>query len=141
LEHHATASSSEPVALDNKPNPADQPGEGTTTPPILVLDTGQEIVVSGPGLVGRRPETDSSAGAATIVALEDPDRSISKTHLAIKPKDGTVWVTDLHSTNGTRVFSLAGGIRQLEPGVAVPVEPGETVQFGDRYFTVKETPN
>jgi predicted component of type VI protein secretion system len=70
--------------------------------------------------------------------LDDPGKTISKTHLRFGLADGSLWVEDLGSTNGTRVFALLGGVTPLEPGQRLSVGVGETVQFGDRYFTVED---
>jgi pSer/pThr/pTyr-binding forkhead associated (FHA) protein len=71
------------------------------------------------------------------MALDDPDKSISKTHLEFGLSGGQLWVVDIGSTNGTRVFSADGGVTNLRPSRRCVVHAGETVQFGDRYFTVK----
>jgi pSer/pThr/pTyr-binding forkhead associated (FHA) protein len=106
----------------------------------LVLDTGQDLTVVGPGRLGRAPTRPEDRTFTHVIALDDPEKSISKTHLEFGVTAGRLWVVDLDSTNGTRVFNLEGGVRQLKPGQRETVEPGETVQFGDRYFTVKDSP-
>jgi pSer/pThr/pTyr-binding forkhead associated (FHA) protein len=106
---------------------------------VLVLDTGQELAVRGGGLLGRDPRPPEDGAHTHVMALDDPDRSISKTHLEFGVEAGELWVEDLGSTNGTRVFSAEGGVTELAPGRRLAVRPGETVQFGDRYFTVKDS--
>jgi predicted component of type VI protein secretion system len=103
----------------------------------MVLDTGQEVVVTGRGLLGRKPSPTDDRAFAHVIALEDPERSISKTHLEFGIEDGQLWVTDLRSTNGTRVFTAEGEVTNLVPGERCTVAAQQTVQFGDRYFTVK----
>ncbi|HEY3268917.1 MAG TPA: FHA domain-containing protein [Armatimonadota bacterium] len=57
------------------------------------------------------------------VFLSDP--SISRRHAVITVGDGKATVRDEGSSNGTRVAA-----HRLEPGVEMPLAPGETVQFG-----------
>jgi hypothetical protein len=113
--------------------PTDTPGAR----PVLVLDTGQEVTVVGPGLLGRNPTPPPDRAFAHVITLADPAKSISKTHLEFGLDEAVLWVEDLDSTNGTRVFGAEGGVVELSPGQRAAVSPGETVQFGDRYFTVK----
>ena len=45
--------------------------------------------------------------------------------------DGRVRVTDLHSTNGTRVLTPDGQAFELEPGIASEVAGGSTLLLGE----------
>jgi pSer/pThr/pTyr-binding forkhead associated (FHA) protein len=105
---------------------------------VLVLDNGNEIQVTGYGILGRDPQPRDGATPRHVIALDDPDKSVSKTHLEFGVDSGRLWIADLYSTNGTRVFTRFGGVNELSPGGRTTVEGGETVQFGDRYFAVKE---
>lgn len=101
----------------------------------LVFDTGERVDVLGDGVVGRRP--DPQAGLAHVVAIDDPDRSVSKVHLLFGPAAGGVWVSDRGSTNGTVVVSPDGGAAVLAPGTRADVGAGWTVRFGSRSFRVE----
>ena len=82
---------------------------------ILVPDTGGEsIPLPEPTVVGRDPRNISAYPQAQRVSIFDPSRSVSKTHALLVPVPGGVWVTDLHSTNGTRLRLQvqAGGDRR-----------------------------
>ena len=70
---------------------------------LVPLLGGNPILIHEPTVVGRDPDNISAYPGAERVALDDPTRSVSKTHAAIFPLLDGVWVTDLHSTNGTRV--------------------------------------
>jgi pSer/pThr/pTyr-binding forkhead associated (FHA) protein len=72
-----------------------------------------------------------------VVAIDDPERSISKVHLAfgLEP-DGRLWVMDRGSTNGTVVVGPDGRSAALVAGSRATVAPGWTVRFGRRTVQV-----
>ncbi|MFC4616211.1 RDD family protein [Cellulomonas algicola] len=101
----------------------------------LVFDTGERVVVEGDGLVGRDP---SDAGVTHVVAVDDPQRSVSKIHLAFGPTgDGHLWVVDRGSTNGTVLVGPDGSGAALTPGTRAVVEAGWTIRFGQRAARVE----
>ncbi|WP_421734758.1 RDD family protein [Cellulomonas sp.] len=102
----------------------------------LRFDTGQEVDVAGDGLVGRSPAVEP--GIQHVVSIDDPDRSISKVHLAFGPEPGgrRLWVVDRGSTNGTVLVGPDGASVALRPGTRAVVEPGWTVRFGRRSLLV-----
>ncbi len=117
--------------------PADATDSRSDPPALrLVFDTGELVEVSGAGLVGRAPEPGPAEHADHVVAIDDPDLSVSKTHLAFGPQDTGIWVEDLGSTNGTQVEVGGTPPRTLVPGDRVPVPHGGTVHFGARSFVV-----
>ena len=91
--------------------------------------------VTGEGLIGRNPGPE--AGAHHVVAIDDPERSISKVHLAfgLEP-DGRLWVMDRGSTNGTVVVGPDGRSAALVAGSRGTVASGWTVRFGRRSVQV-----
>ncbi|MDC7123782.1 FHA domain-containing protein, partial [Cellulomonas fimi] len=108
------------------------PGTGVLR---LVFDTGERVVVEGDGVVGRDP---SDAGVAHVVAVDDPQRSVSKVHLAFGPEDGgRLWVVDRGSTNGTFLVAPDGAGSALAPGARAVVEAGWTIRFGQRAVRVE----
>eukprot|EP00250_Pteridium_aquilinum_P006886 c16711_g1_i1 orf=147-731(+) len=70
--------------------------------------------------VGRVPEK------ADIVI---PIATVSGLHARLERKVGTLFVTDLNSTNGTYIND-----RQIKPGAVTPVPPGSRVTFGDDHL-------
>ena len=104
----------------------------------LRFDTGEELDVEGDGLVGRSPATEP--GVAHVVSIDDPDRSISKAHLAFGPEPGgrRLWVVDRGSTNGTVLVDPDGTSVALPPGTRAVVERGWTVRFGRRSLLVQD---
>ena len=90
---------------------------------LLVPDTGGEsIPLPEPTVVGRDPRNISAYPQAQRASIFDPSRSVSKTHALLVPVPGGVWVTDLHSTNGTRIDPWRGGAggRVRGVGAAMP---------------------
>ena len=63
-------------------------------------------------------------GSTNDIRLKDP--SVSSRHLRIQRKDGSLFVEDLHSTNGT---FLNG--QKITPGQLVEVREGDLITVGD----------
>jgi pSer/pThr/pTyr-binding forkhead associated (FHA) protein len=68
--------------------------------------------------------------SADLLPVDDPARSVSKTHAVLEVVEEGMLLTDLHSTNGVSVLDAAGTPTALSPGVALPVVAGTTVLFG-----------
>lgn len=100
--------------------------------PVLVqlrLPDGRVVPVDGRVLLGRRPRAERVAGTdiPVLLALDDPNREVSGTHVEVWAEEWSVRVRDLGSTNGT-VLSLSGaggsGDRRLAPGDVEDLVPG-----------------
>lgn len=75
-------------------------------------------------IVGRNPDAD--------VSLADP--TVSWQHARLT-SHGPAWmVTDLASTNGTRVNG-----ERIEPNRATPIDPGAELRFGDVVLRFERT--
>jgi len=111
----------------------------TGQPPVppglrLLFDTGERVDVVGDGVVGRAPLGE----VPHVVAIDDPARSLSKTHLEFGPAEpGTLWVVDRGSTNGTVVVRPDGSAATLPPGVRAVVGPGWSLRLGERTVRVE----
>jgi hypothetical protein len=101
-----------------------------------VLDDGREIDLRALALIGRDPAPGPGDADPQLVAVADPERSVSKTHLAVQVVDGTVTVVDRNSTNGCTLVSPDGRAEAVEPGSPTPVPAGSTVRFGARSLRV-----
>ena len=104
---------------------------------LLPLLGGDPILIHEPTVVGRDPDNISAYPGAERIALDDPTRSVSKTHAAIFPLLDGVWVTDLHSTNGTRVEHRDGRSIEAVPDKALSALEGSTIFFGRIAFKVE----
>jgi hypothetical protein len=94
----------------------------------LLLDTGQRIQLSSPVVIGRSPVT---IGTALPLAIADPDFSISKVHVVLRPVTVGLEVIDQGSTNGTAVVH-EGQEQPLTAGEVGVARFGDTIRIGDR---------
>lgn len=102
----------------------------------VVLDDGRALDLSKVVLIGRDPAPAPSDNGVALLAIDDPNRSVSKTHLAVGADSAGVWVVDRDSTNGTRLVDAGGVESELLPGERVQVPEGASVCFGARRLTV-----
>ncbi|WP_426998701.1 RDD family protein [Pseudarthrobacter sp. N5] len=113
---------------------------GAQQPPAPVavlrirLDDGRDFQLDRSVLIGRNPAAQTGEQHALLLAVHDPGRSISKTHLHVLTDGAGIWVTDRNSTNGSAVSTPDGIRTSLQAGVPVFVSPGSAVHFGDRTF-------
>lgn len=108
------------------PTPSPQPGAWRLRAP-----GGLEVLLLRPVLLGRDPAADPGRPQAAPIRLADPARSVSKTHALVEVVEGRVMVTDLHSTNGTRVLTPEGEARELVPGRGAEAPNGSTLLLGE----------
>ncbi len=116
---------------------AQTPSPSPPAVPVLLLDTGARVPVTGLLLIGRAPTSAGGDPTAVLVTVPDPDSSVSRTHLAVGRDGRGLWVRDLGSTNRTIVVDDAGRQTMLQPETAVYLTPTDSVVFGDRGFTVE----
>ncbi|MCR1984578.1 FHA domain-containing protein, partial [Cellulosimicrobium cellulans] len=102
---------------------------------VLELESGERRTVDRPTLVGRNPQAPDD-GPWTLVAVDDPTRSVSKTHAELRVDPSGLWLTDRGSTNGTVVSVPGSPPRVAEPGTRVRVPVGATIHVGDRRLVV-----
>jgi pSer/pThr/pTyr-binding forkhead associated (FHA) protein len=119
---------------------ADNTGESTVrrapSPTVtLTLDNGQIIAIRGSALVGRYPDPGNDA-IDHLIAIDDPERTLSKTHFRLHWQDSTLWITDCNSGNGTTVLQQPGFSTHLTPGVPHELRYDDVVQAGEVTFTV-----
>ena len=103
---------------------------------MLHLWDGRSLDLTGTALMGRNPTPRDAEPAPTHrLTIDDPTRSVSKTHLVVGVDARGVWLRDRGSTNGTVVQSEGSRV-QCAPHVEVRVPPGARVAFGRYWFTV-----
>jgi hypothetical protein len=103
----------------------------------IVFDTGRRQVITTSLLIGRSPE---SKGEQPLLALADLSRTLSKTHALLEWSGSVLWVTDMHSANGSVLVSPDGERRPLVAGIRGPAAIGWTVECGSRSFAVHAVP-
>lgn len=96
----------------------------------LTLPDGTQVTIAGAVLLGRDPVHVEPWAAATLLKLDDPAKTVSKTHAAIAVDGDAVTVTDLHSTNGVFVMPPAGDEIAVKPGESATVAAGASVDLG-----------
>ncbi|WP_404437419.1 RDD family protein [Microbacterium aerolatum] len=100
----------------------------------LRLDTGESIPVTEPVLLGRNPDAAVHPGARAV-ALTDDSKSLSKTHLLVRPVEGGLEILDCQSTNGSGLIR-AGVEHEVAAGAPVATTDGDTIRIGDRTAAV-----
>jgi hypothetical protein len=103
----------------------------------LALDDGGAVELDQELLIGRNPDRDTELSRRGMRRLKLVGDKVSRSHLEIRFQGWDVLVADCGSTNGTFVVPRPGGeVATLEPGRSQMVEPGATVYFGSRSFTI-----
>ena len=101
---------------------------------VLRLSDGRRLPLRGMTLLGRHPQPDGNEIITDLITVDDPRRSVSKTHLLVGMDSRGLFVQDRRSTNGTIV--TLGDDQQIlcAPGQTIRVPSGATVSFGDFSF-------
>ncbi|MEA5456401.1 FHA domain-containing protein [Sinomonas sp. JGH33] len=104
----------------------------------LVLPDSTTVTLDSSSVIGRNPVAPSFMPEALPVQLADHTQSVSKTHAALEVRDGLVWITDLHSTNGTALMNPTGERSECLPGQALPAGNAWRIAFGDFVVQLRE---
>ena len=102
----------------------------------VTFDTGVTYPFGGTIVLGRNPLAPASHPTASPVPVDDPQRSVSKTHVALTATREGVLVEDLHSTGGTVVVRADGEETPVLPGAPVQARAGDTVRYGQRSVVI-----
>jgi hypothetical protein len=119
--------------------PAPQPAAPAPPPEPAVRwglrwDSGESIPIAAPVLLGRNPDAADHPGA-TAIALADDSRSLSKTHLLVRPVIGGLEIVDCRSTNGSAL--IRGGTEYgVAAGTPTTATEGDMIRLGDRVAAV-----
>ena len=130
---HPVVSASSPSAARGRHRHTEDPRANRLVP----LTGGAPIKLESTTVVGRDPDNISDYPGAACVSLNDVTRSISKTHAALALAPGGLWITDLHSTNGTRIEE-EGHVTVARPGESIPVPTGATIVLGSAAYRVED---
>ncbi len=100
----------------------------------LHFDDGRVVPLDRPVLLGRQPVLRAPVAAPTatpvLVALPDPDKVLSRSHLEVRLDDWQVSVVDQDSRNGTTVELPGEPLTQLRPGEPCVIAEGTRVTLG-----------
>jgi Double zinc ribbon/FHA domain len=103
---------------------------------VLQFSTGESVTVFGTGMVGRHPVSEPGEFFDTFVAIVDPGKSVSKTHLEFGQDGGHFWVTDRFSGNGTVTREPDSQPIRCDPGKRYRIVRGTRVNIGEQFFIV-----
>jgi len=116
---------SEPAAATREPGPW-----------FVRLADGVEHELGSGGLVlGRNPVAPPAHASATPVRIDDPGKSVSKTHALLVPEGTGIRVHDLRSTNGVAVTPPTGEASTV-PADGLVAGDGAVVALGDYALAV-----
>jgi hypothetical protein len=124
-----------PARQPIKATPASQPATAPTTPwGKLIFSDGKEVQLSGErALVGRSDHDVSSINPEVDLSNLEGADTTSRIHATIEHIGSTYTVTDLNSTNSTRING-----KRLEPDKAIPLNDGDKLTFGKVTCTFKK---
>lgn len=109
-------------------------GDESPTIRLVPLAGGEPLTISTVTVVGRQPENISEVAQAQLCAINDKARSVSKTHALLIPAETSLWVMDLHSTNGTYI-TINGTTKRVES--MLPAPQGAIIAMGRASFRVE----
>ena len=92
--------------------------------------------MQGAGLIGRRPSPQPGEYFDSYVAIDDPGRSVSKTHLEFGQDGGAFWISDRFSANGTVIREPGREPRLCPAGLRSRIVRGTRVDIGEQFFLV-----
>lgn len=104
----------------------------------LVLPDGQPYAIESTVLLGRDVKPRAKWPSAKLLSVDDPTKSVSKTHAVLEADAEQLWITDLKSTNGVVVTSPDGDESDGDDGGRVRVQPGSTITLGKYVIQVEK---
>lgn len=104
----------------------------------LVLPDGQRCAVESILLIGRDAKPRAKWPTAKLLSVDDPTKSVSKTHAVFEADSDELWVTDLKSTNGVVIESPDGREADGDDGERLQVQPGSTITLGNFVIQVEK---
>jgi hypothetical protein len=124
---------SEPTMADQsqqaaQADPASQPvADSGALWGTLILASGERVQLKGERAVVGRSDHDLSSDLQPEVDLSNQQGAdtVSRMHAALEHVGSTYTLTDLNSTNATRINN-----KRLEPDKPTPINDGDTLQFG-----------
>lgn len=103
---------------------------------VLQFSTGESHTVFGTGLIGRNPVAEPGEYFDQRIAIADPGKSVSKTHLEFGQSSGQFWVSDRYSGNGTIVRQPDATPLRCDAGKRYIVARGARIDMGEQFFVV-----
>lgn len=124
--HAASASAPVPAAPAVPPAP---PKSGSRITIYFEDGSRQPLVTPSNVVLGRKPSP-QQPGDVTL-AVPDRTGTVSRSHARLEITAGHLWITDLGSTNGTRVTDEDGNETKLEAHSRHAIQSGARISLGD----------
>jgi len=105
----------------------------------LVLPDGSDLPIVKAVFIGRDPARTPDRPGADVRPIDDPARSLSKTHALLELDAGSLWVHDLNSTNGVVVAAPGSDPIIVQSGVRAVLTPDAEVRLGSYVMRVQRT--
>lgn len=96
----------------------------------LMLTDGRVFELNKTTLIGRRPKSQSSEEDVQLIELDDTDNKLSRTHARVTVAEGTVYIEDLGSTNGSLLVKADSTKVILANREPHDVQAGDIVDLG-----------
>lgn len=125
-----------PASQTIKARPASEPSSDLNVPwGTLIFSNGREVTLTGERvLVGRYDHDLGGVQPDVDLGTMDGADTVSRGHATIEHIGSTYQLTDLNSTNFTRVNG-----KRLDANVPTPISDGDTLQFGKIQCTFKKS--
>ena len=103
---------------------------------LQLPDGGATLTLDATVLIGRNPAASESQPQATLLAVADLTKSVSKTHALLEIDGGVLWVHDLDSTNGVYVV-VGDDVVEAVPGTRIAVPADADLELGEFVMRVR----
>lgn len=118
--------------IEEEPEAKPEPQEEVVSQFTLRHINGTKWSLTKPVIFGRLPAVPvRSEQSVTLAVLSSPDGIVSSTHARLEMQGEVVVVTDLRSTNGTRIIIPSKPTVLLAPGDSMALSVGAIVDLGD----------
>ena len=96
------------------------------------------VPVSGRLFLGRSPSVVNGM-TGELLTVDDPAKSVSKTHAMLELEGSGLWVSDLESTNGVWVVPADGDAIEVVPGTRTAIPVGADLELGDFVIQIEHS--
>jgi predicted component of type VI protein secretion system len=102
-----------------------------------VLPDGTSHPVAGTTVIGRQPDVAAYPGATAVLAIDDPDGLVSKSHAVLDLDAGRLVVRDLQSTNGVVALTADGAEVEVSSDASTILDDGFEIELGSFVIRVE----
>jgi len=107
---------------------------------VLRLPSGDAVPVDRPLLIGRNPSASAGDPDARLVRIDDPGRTVSRTHVLVVPEPGAgILLRDVSSANGIVLVSPDGRESEIASGGKLRIESPCAMVLGTVEIVIEST--